>query len=317
MTHKGDSMQPNLVIKDDFLMSRKNDYVFKRLFGDENNKDILLALLNSILRENIVDVQILNPEFAIEFEEDKLGILDVKARTDSGTFIDIEIQLSRTIAFEKRILYYWSKLYSGVLKKGDPYDKLEKTVSICIVDYLRFSDNLLHHQFYIYDTEASIRLTDILEIHFLELKKLEKLNTLDFTETKSIDELTPMEQWLTFIATDDRRVLKMLSEKNKEIKKAFELVDVMSQSEVDRRAYEAREASLHYEATIKQGYYKLGREEGKAEGKEEGREEGKEEGKEEIALKVVRNALSKGFTPEEVADITGISVDEQKRLMNL
>jgi predicted transposase/invertase (TIGR01784 family) len=291
----------NRKANDDFLMSRKNDYVFKRVFGDERNKDILISLLNAVLVETVVDVTLLNPEFRSDMLEEKLGILDVKVKTNYNAYIDVEIQLNPTIAFEKRILYYWSKLYSEVLKKGDSYDKLEKTISISILDYNRISDRQLHHRFMLFDRESQILLTDVMEIHYLELRKLKSISKDDFES----GDLSHLEQWMYFIATDDREVLEMLSKKNKDIKHAYDIVDIMSKSEVDRRAYEAREASVHLEATIKEGYYSLGY------------GEGIEQGEEKTKFIIVKNALSKGLTVEDISDITGVPLDEVKRISTL
>jgi len=86
----------NNIINDGFIMSPKNDFVFKLIFGDEKNKDILIHFLNSILKtpqSELEDIELINTELLREFAEDRKGILDVRARTKSGEQIDIEIQV--------------------------------------------------------------------------------------------------------------------------------------------------------------------------------------------------------------------------------
>jgi predicted transposase/invertase (TIGR01784 family) len=186
--------------RDSFLMSRKNDYVFKRIFGDERNKHLLVELLDAVLDETVEDVTILNPEFHKESVDERFGILDVKARTSMGTYIDIELQINPTEAYDKRILYYWAKLYSEQLKKGRGYHTLEKTIAISLVDYTVFKDQHLHHKFVLADVQKDVQYTDLIEFHFLELRKLDTFTK----EALESGNMMALEEWLYFIATDDR-----------------------------------------------------------------------------------------------------------------
>ena len=118
----------------DFIMSPKVDFAFKMLFGDEKNKDILAAFLSSVLkvpRETFEELELINTELLKEFKEDKKGILDVRVKTNKGEEIDIEIQVVPTSFMPQRTLFYWSKMYTGQIKSGDTYDKLQK----CITKY--------------------------------------------------------------------------------------------------------------------------------------------------------------------------------------
>lgn len=108
----------------------KVDFIFKLIFGNEENTDILLSFLNSILKlegMNRIDIiEILNPFIRRELLEDKTSILDIKAKTAIGELINIEIQLFNKYNMDKRSLYYWSKLYSGQLAIGKDYKELKK-----------------------------------------------------------------------------------------------------------------------------------------------------------------------------------------------
>ena len=78
-----------------FKITLRNDYAFKRVFGGEENKDVLQDLLECIVDippEDIAGLELLDKEFQKELLSEKLGILDIKLRLNNGTFVDIEIQ---------------------------------------------------------------------------------------------------------------------------------------------------------------------------------------------------------------------------------
>lgn len=180
------------VLDDGFIMSPKNDFVFKLLFGDEKNKDLLIELLNSILKiphDELEDIELINTELLREFAEDRKGILDVRAKTKNGEHIDIEIQVLYTDYMAERTLFYWSKMYNGQIKSGDTYDKLKKCITINIVDFKCIEIDKLHTSFHITEDETNKKLTDVLEIHYLELPKL-------FDNKIEKDEDDPIIQWM-------------------------------------------------------------------------------------------------------------------------
>ena len=110
-----------------FKITLRNDYAFKRVFGVEENKDVLQNLLECILDippETIAGLELLDKEFHKEILTEKLGILDIKLRLKDGTFIDIEIQNVWHRDFAERTLYYWSKMYNEGIKQGQDYCKI-------------------------------------------------------------------------------------------------------------------------------------------------------------------------------------------------
>ena len=94
-------------------ISPRVDIAFKKIFGVEENKDLLISLINSIVSEadQVADVTLLNPYNPQSFKTDKLSILDIKARGIDGKRFNIEIQITDAADYDKRALYYWSKLY--------------------------------------------------------------------------------------------------------------------------------------------------------------------------------------------------------------
>lgn len=294
-----------------FILKPKNDYVFKRIFGDERNKDILIAFLKAVLKIDIEDVQILNSELPKENIADKKSILDIRATIDNNVEVDIEIQVARTIYMPQRSLYYWSKIYCEQLESGEKYNKLKKTICINILDFNTLDTNKYHSMFKIKENEENYVLTDLLEIHFLEMKKLD--------EYKENDDLS---QWVSFIKADSREVLDKMAKVNSNIDKAVNILTTMSQDKKARAEYLSREMALHDEATkieeaMEEGY-EQGKEEGRAEGREEGRAEGREEGRakgrEEANIEAAKNLLKLGIDIDIIVKSTNLT---KERVMEI
>lgn len=116
------------------LLNPQNDFIFKRIFGSEENKDVLLAFLNRIFTEAdespLTEIVLLNPYTDKDAPRDKQSILDIRAKTAKGKLINIEMQLFNKYDTEKRTLFYWSKQYSGQLEEGQPYKQLKKCITI-------------------------------------------------------------------------------------------------------------------------------------------------------------------------------------------
>ncbi|KJR45018.1 Signal transduction histidine kinase [Desulfosporosinus sp. I2] len=275
---------------DGFLMSPKIDFVFKLIFGDEKNKDLLIAFLSAVLgvpTEDFEGIEIINSELLREFAEDKKGILDVRVKTKQGKQIDIEIQILPTEFMPERTMFYWSKMYISQIKPGDTYDLLQKCITINIVDFKCTPLKLLHSSYHLTEDATGYRLTDILEVHFLEIVKLADLEI-------PRDENDPIVEWMEFLDAKSKGVIEMLAEKNKDIKKAYDILQIISKDEKARMLYDAREAELRDQLTRMKSE------------KDKGRAEGRTE--------VAKNLLDMGFEIPKVALATGLSEEEVKRL---
>jgi predicted transposase/invertase (TIGR01784 family) len=99
-------------------ISPRVDLAFKKIFGVEENKDLLISLINSIVGQDdqVEDITLLNPYNPKNFRQDKLSILDIKAKGIDVKRFNIEIQISDEADYDKRALYYWAKLYTEQLK---------------------------------------------------------------------------------------------------------------------------------------------------------------------------------------------------------
>ena len=150
------------------------DIAFKKVFGEEKNKGILIHFLNSILERTtdpIVDLQFANTEIHPETLTDKLSRLDVLVQTSKNEIINIEIQVKNTGNIVDRSLYYASKLISQSLSSGQSYQSLPKFIMINLLGYKAFNDETRHRTVALMDTVKHEKYTDMLEFHFFELPK--------------------------------------------------------------------------------------------------------------------------------------------------
>ncbi|MCH5138993.1 PD-(D/E)XK nuclease family transposase [Clostridiaceae bacterium UIB06] len=281
---------PKKKVTDNFIMSPKIDFVFKLLFGDEKNKDLLIDFLSAVLNlpeGEFIGIEILNTELFREFKEDKKGILDVRAKTKDGKQIDIEIQVLPTEFMPERTLFYWSKMYTTQIKPGDTYDKLKKCITINIVDFKCTPLKKLHSTYHIVEDDTWYILTDALEVHFLEIPKL-------FDDEVPKDEESPIVQWMEFLDGKSKGVMEMLAKKNESIKKAYNLLQIISKDEKARMIYEAREAELRDQLTrIKSAEQK---------------------GANEKSIKIARNLLKMGLSVEQVATAAELTIEQIEKI---
>ncbi len=118
----------------------KTDFVFKRIFGSEVHKPLLIELLNALLElsgdHRIVDLKYLSPEQHVAVDELKLSVVDVKCLDQSGRHYVVEMQVLNVEGFEKRVVYNTSKAYVTQLRTGEDYPGLDDVVGVTICDFL-------------------------------------------------------------------------------------------------------------------------------------------------------------------------------------
>ena len=245
------------------LFSLTVDFAFKALFAP--NPDLLVNLLNSFPsfkgNNRIVSLKVLNPEIPKELSDEKLSILDIKAENENGEQFLIEMQAFPQSSFTKRALYYWSKVYSKGLRKGQDYEELKKVYSINFVKHSIWKDHPEYlSTFRILENTRNFPLTEDLEIHNVELEKfLESFESLE----------TDLESWIYLLKESQNlkgESMKTLEKKSPEIKKAISELKNISRSPKSRELYEARrKAELDYNSGMK-GAFRQGKEEGLEEG---------------------------------------------------
>ena len=274
------------------LLNPKIDFVFKKIFGSEEHPEILISFLNAVLKPKkpIVSVEIKNSDLEKEYIEDKFSRLDVKALTSNKEIINIEIQLKNEYNMIQRSLYYWSKLYEEQLEEGDRYDKLCRTVCINILDFKYLKNDRFHNGYRLKEIETNEELTDLEEIHFIEIPKLKKINS----EKDIVDVL---EGWVEFLRDPESEVVRKLEMTNKEIREAKDELYRLSMDEKERALYFIREKSIRDEISAL------------ANAEEKGMERGIKKGERNKAIEIAKSLLDV-LDIETIFIKTGLSIKE-------
>ena len=298
-------------------LTLRNDYLFKLLLGSEENKACLQDFLECVLdmeAGTITDLELLDKELTKDTVTDKTGILDVKVRLKDGPTIDIEIQNSWSAEFIPRTLFYWAKLYIEGFKEGWAYTSLTKCITINLVSEGFKLNTQVHSVYRILEQKNRQLLTDLLEIHFLNLA----LASQERIPAETIEKEQKLIIWLQFINTDDREIRNMLAMTSPILQMLNEQIDVLTLSPVERKLYESRMKLKSDITTISEAQFSAGVERGKslglAEGIEQGRSEGIEQGSRQKALETARILKQFGDSVQKIAQATGLTKEEIEKL---
>ena len=272
-----------------YLLSPKVDFVFKRIFGNKKHPNILISFLNAVMKPEdlIKSVQIRNSDMEKEHIEDKYSRLDIKAITNKGEHINIEIQVKNEYNMVKRSLYYWSKMFENQIIEGDNYNKLSKTVCINILDFKYLKNEKFHNAYRLKEIHTNEELTDTIELHFIEIPKLRKLD-----DTEEISDM--LEAWIAFISNPNSKVVEKLEMSKEEIKEAKSELLKMSVDSKDRYMYEKRKESILEKVSLI--------------------ESSEQKGKYEKAIEVAQNAIKNNLDDKIIQILTGLSLEEIKGL---
>ncbi len=301
----------------------KTDFAFKKVFGSEGSKDILISFLNSVIdfegHEKIVSLTIVDPYQIPLIKGMKDTFVDVKAKLSNHKNVIIEMQVLNVQGFEKRILYNAAKSYSSQLQKSQDFITLEPIIALTITDFVMFEkiDNIITY-FKLIEKKTLIEYNDEIELIFIELPKF----------TKGEEELTSItDKWIYFIknaGTLEYTPKTLLAEV--EIKNAFDIANTAGMSQEELDAQWKRHDFIYLqkgsiEFALKQGIEqgkeegreqgrKEGRKQGRKQGRKEGIEQGIEQGRKEKAIEMAKSLLTLEIDIEKIAKVTGLTIDE-------
>jgi predicted transposase/invertase (TIGR01784 family) len=291
-------------------ISPRVDLAFKKIFGVEENKDLLISLINSIVgaEDQVSEVTLLNPYNPKNFKTDKLSILDIKATNQDGKRFNIEIQISDEADYDKRALYYWAKIYTEQLKVAEDYSKLSKAIGIHILNFTSIPEvKKYHNVFHITEKETGLLYFKDLELHTIELKKFSDSSDEELADIVAKVK-NALDMWLAFLTRNDLLIAdnlpKELNDPN--LKKAINVLSVMNFTPEEREAYEDHLKWLRIEANTIRNYEQRG--------EIRGREEGKAEGENKKAIEIAKKMLSKNHSISDISDLTGLSPEEISKL---
>ncbi|HAT4262539.1 TPA: Rpn family recombination-promoting nuclease/putative transposase [Clostridium perfringens] len=272
------------------LLNPQIDFVFKKIFGTEKNKPILINFLNAVIKPTtpIKDVEIKNNDIDKDFIEDKFSRLDVKATTSNKEHINIEIQVKNEYNMIQRTLYYWSKMYSEQIQSRDNYSKLERTVCINILNFKYLKNDKYHNAYRLKEITSNEELTDLQEIHFIELPKFNEIGNKEYVE--NVEKMDALEKWLEFLVEPESNTVRQLELSNEEIKLAKSELYRLSMDSKEREQYNMREKAIYDRISALEN----------AEAK----------GKIERELELVKASLNQGLEISLISKITGLSEEE-------
>ncbi len=285
------------------FLDPKLDLTFKKIFGTEKNKNILIHFLNDILGctevNTIQEIEFINTILNLEIASERQSIVDVLCQDSVGNRFVVEMQLTRDKGFEKRAQYYAAKAYSRQVGK---YANLQKIFFIAISNCVLFPDKSNYISSHtIRDEETNEHDLQDFQFVFIELPKFPK---------NKVEQLTSIvERWCFFFKHAEETTEKDLKKIAREapiIKRAYDELDRFNWNEKDLTAYEERIMDLYKEEAILE--YKL--EEGMEKGMEKGIKKGREEGKIEGAKAMLANNVD----VDTIVKFTGFSISEIKEL---
>ena len=290
------------------LFDPKVDYVFKILFGDENDKSMLISLLNAILKgkPTIKDLTLNNTDIPKILKDNKSCKLDILATSDEGIKFNIEMQCKKTKDIINRTVYYASKLFTKDLKENDDYNN-SKVISIWI-----FGENVTDRADPINEAYMTLQktdnedyeiLTDHLRIIYLELNKYK------ITKDNIDDKLT---KWVDFLTNPID--LEKSTFEDEDIEKARKKLEFISSDDKERASLEAIKEGLFDQYSSFNIGKKEGIEEGLKEGLKEGEKKGKIEGERNKSIEIARNMLKDNVDINIISKYSGLNVEEINKL---
>ena len=264
------------------LLPVKSDFIFKLIFGDQRNVDILADFLKSVLDisdDEYDHLTIVDPHVKKESEKDKYAILDVKIHTKSGNIIQVEIQVAPIPDMKPRVIYSQSKMVTEQMASGQKWGVIKRVVSIIITDYVLVPECDKYHNQFRYRSVDGIEFSDLNEIDTLELGKLPPES--DNTE---------LWFWTKFIKSDDEEVLDVIAERSPQMRKAVGVLKELSANERTRMLYEEREKARRDIASMVDGAEKSAR------------------------IDVAQNAINMGMDTDTIIKLTGLTEKEVESL---
>jgi len=279
-------------------LNPRNDIAFKKIFGTEKNKDILIHFLNDVIvtpgdRSLIKDVTLLNPMQHPEIASKKQSIVDVLCEDANGIKYIVEMQVAKVAGFEKRAQYYAAKAYASQPARGDTYDHLKEVIFLAITEYVMFPNKSEYKSDHVLlDQKTYERDLKDFSFTFIELPKFKKT---DIKELKTYEE-----KWCYFFkhANEAENVEELLKNSGEVIQKAYHELEVHNWTNEELNAYEDAEKTAR-DNRSREVFVK---------------EEGREEGRAEEKVGIAKNMLKKGMSVSDISSITGLSIVEIRKI---
>jgi predicted transposase/invertase (TIGR01784 family) len=290
------------------FVNPQNDIAFKRLFGQERNKDILIHFLNDVL--DLGDAKVQNVEFLPTIQDPeamakKESIVDILCKDQFGRKHIIEMQVARTKDFPKRAQFYAARAYGRQLNQNQPYEELKQVIFLAITNFNMFPDKKAYKSDHVILDKLSLEhdLKDF-SFTFLELPKFQK----PMRECK-----TMLEKWTYFLKhaeeTPEYDVEPFIGN-DAILGRAYEELNKTYWSEAEMNSYESDEKRVR----DNQSAIDYATDKGMAIGIEKGIEKGIEIGKAEVIMSMALRMLEHGIPTSDISNLTGLTVHDIEEL---
>lgn len=274
----------------------KTDFSIKEVFENETVRRYFIRDALGIPLEEIKSVRLMNPALPkLRFPE-KQGILDILLELNNDTKINIELQLVNQKDWDKRQLFYLSKIYTADLRRGENYDRAKRCIAISILDF-NFTGEKEYHNIYRFRNKKGREFSNMMEIHTIELRKM-------LTGEDALDD------WVRLFNAGSEEELDMIKTGNTGIQEAIRELKRMSFMGNIRALYESR---LKYKRDL-YGWKEYVREEAQKEGLEKGRAEGHREGVQLGIEKTAERMLAMQMDISVIASATNLSEERIKQI---
>ena len=274
------------------------DVGFKRIFGQEINKDLLISFLNALLEgeRRVEDIRFLDKEQLPEYRNDRGVIYDIYCTDDRGEQFIVEMQNREQANFRERAVYYLSRAIARQGERGADWRFAIKPVyGIFFMNFLMpgSSERKLRTDVVLADRQGHGQFSDKLRFIFLELPSFAK-------EEGECE--TDFERWIYVLKHMETLHRLPFKARNAVFKRLEQIVDIAALSKEDREKYD--ESIRIYRDTL--AVMECEREKGYAEGMEEG-----------ISIERIKNARSMkslGLGADVISQVTGLSAAEVEAL---
>ncbi|MGM9839597.1 MAG: Rpn family recombination-promoting nuclease/putative transposase [Sodaliphilus sp.] len=309
---------------EDKYISLLTDFGFKRIFGTDLNKDLLIGFLNALFEGEhvITDVKYLNSEHLGDVLAERKAIFDVYCETENGEKFIVEMQNAFQEFFKDRSLFYSTFPIREQASKGSNWDfRLNHVYTIALINFdMRepaFDQSRLSHTVKLCDTYTHKVFYDKLDFIYVEIAKFDK----------NADELTTtFEKWLYVLKNLSRLDNQPQSLRDKVFDRLFTQAEIATFTPRELKAYEDsrkayRDLKNCLDSAIREGIkegmeegLKKGMEEGLKKGLEKGLKKGLEQGRAEGAIVIAKKMKAMGMDDATIMQATGMSASDLAEL---
>ncbi len=285
------------------------DYAFKRVFATPGNEELLKMLIDSILPDlHVRTLTLGNQENMGDSPDGKKTVFDIRATTEDGETVVIEMQLAEKKDFNDRLVYYSTYPIREQVRSGDRKYRLTPLYIIAIMDFIldgaRTTDSVINSFCIRNDSDISKTLTDNVHYVTVELPKFRK-------DVGELDSLADRMIWLLRYMGSLKSVPEEFSGKG--LEKLFDISNFTAMTYEEQMDYLAKfhaelDRAAELEAAIDKGN-KLGLTVGREQGREQGREEGRKEGRKEKAIEDATKLKAAGVSLDIISQCTGVPMD--------